>query len=82
MQVLVAVDTSLAAAEAAYVEATRTLTITYSSGTQAFAAVKTAVDAITGISSSYYGNATGADTASETSGQILRRTHASGATSG
>lgn len=70
VQVLVAVDTSLAAAEAAYVEATRTLTITYSSGTQAFAAVKTAVDAITGFSSSYYGNAAGTDTASETSGRF------------
>ena len=48
--VVVAVDTTLAAATAAYVAATRTLTITHSSGNQAFAAVKTAVDAITGIS--------------------------------
>ena len=70
MLVVVAVDTGLAAATADYDAATSTLTLTYSSGTQAFAAVKTAVDAITGISSSYYGNATGADIASETSGQF------------
>ena len=68
--VVVAVDTTLAAATAAYVAATRTLTITHSSGNQAFAAVKTAVDAITGISSSYYGNAAGTDIASETGGQF------------
>ena len=70
VQVVTAVDTTLAAATAAYVEATLTLTITHSSGIQAFAAVKTAVDAITGINSSYYGNATGADIASETSGMF------------
>ena len=51
VQVVTAVDTTLAAATAAYVEATLTLTITHSSGIQAFAAVKTAVDAITGIAS-------------------------------
>ena len=69
-RVVVAVDTGLAVATAAYTAATRTLLITYSSATQAFAAVKTAVDAITGINSSYYGNATGADEASETSGMF------------
>ena len=64
--VLVAVDTTLAAAEAAYADGV--LTITYSAAAQAFAAVKTAVDAIAGISSAYYGNATNADIASVTSG--------------
>ena len=55
---------------AAYVAATRTLTITYSAASQAFTAVKTAVDAISGITSAYYGNATGADIGSVTSGQF------------
>ena len=62
------VDSTLSAATAVYVAATMTLTITHSSGNQAFTAVKTAVDANTGISSSYYGNAAGADIASEASG--------------
>ena len=61
VRIVVAVDITLSAAAAAYVEATRTLTITYSAAAQAFTAVKTAVDAIAGINSAYYGNATGAD---------------------
>ena len=52
-----------------------TLTITYSSNTQAFTAVKTAVDAITGISSSYYGNATAADDSVRNERPVRRRTH-------
>ena len=82
VRVVVAVDTGLAAATAAYVEATKTLTITYSSAAQAFATVKTAVDANTGISSAYYGNATGADEASETSGFSSEADARYGATSG
>ena len=70
VQLVVAVDSTLTAATAAYDEATRTLTITHSSGNQAFAAVKTAVDAITGINSVYYGNASGTDISSEASGQF------------
>ena len=70
VRVVVAVDITLTAATAAYVAATRTLTITYSAASQAFTAVKTAVDAISGITSAYYGNATGADIGSVTSGQF------------
>ena len=75
VRVVVAVDITLSAAAAAYVAATRTLTITYSAASQAFTAVKTAVDAISGITSAYYGNATGADIGSVTSGAVRRRTH-------
>ena len=70
VRIVVAVDITLTASTAAYVAATRTLTITYSAASQAFTAVKTAVDAISGITSAYYGNATGADIGSVTSGQF------------
>ena len=68
VRIVVAVDITLTASTAAYVEATRTLTITYSAASQAFTAVKTAVDAISGITSAYYGNAAGADIGSVMSG--------------